>query len=146
MDLADRVVVLSEGQIVQMGTPEALEASPASPFVFTFLGDHNQLNCRVADGAATFIGFKAPAVGSATGETTGWFRPHETALTVGDDGLGLPCKVLDVLTKGGFARVECQSDAGGLFEADVPREALPAGLIIGARVRLRPRRVFVFER
>ena len=144
MDLADRVVVLSEGEIVQVGKPAELEANPASPFVFTFLGDHNQLNCRVADGEASFIGFKAPAVGPASGETTAWFRPHETALSVGDDGPGLPCKVLDVLTKGGFARVECRTDAGGLFEADVPREGLPDGLVVGARVRLLPRRVFVF--
>jgi len=145
MDLADRVVVLSEGEIVQIGTPEELEAHPASPFVFTFLGDHNKLPCRVADGVASFIGFTAPAVGSVSGETTGWFRPHETGLTLGDDGPGLPCRVIDVLNKGGYVRVECLGAAGGVFEADIPREAVPAGLANGSQVRLSPRRVFVFE-
>src|ERR1700694_5781774 len=47
MDLADRVVVLRLGLIEQVGTPEELDEHPASAYVFDFLGESNQLPCRV---------------------------------------------------------------------------------------------------
>ena len=36
--LADRVGVLNEGRLVQLGTPSELIAAPASPFVAEFTG------------------------------------------------------------------------------------------------------------
>jgi osmoprotectant transport system ATP-binding protein len=36
--LADRVAVLSEGEVVQIGTPGEVRRAPASPFVAAFLG------------------------------------------------------------------------------------------------------------
>lgn len=36
--LADRVAVLSEGELVQVGTPEEIRAAPASDFVVSFFG------------------------------------------------------------------------------------------------------------
>jgi hypothetical protein len=41
-------------------------------------------------------------------------------------------------------RVECRAEDGRMFEADFARGGLPAGAAIGARLKLRPRRVFVF--
>ena len=39
LDLADRVVILDEGKIVQQGTPEQVTRNPNSSFVVQFLGD-----------------------------------------------------------------------------------------------------------
>ena len=36
--MADRVVVMHEGRVEQAGTPDAVYAAPASPFVYGFLG------------------------------------------------------------------------------------------------------------
>jgi sulfate/thiosulfate transport system ATP-binding protein len=41
MEVADRVVILNEGRIVQEGTPEAVYDAPATPFVYEFLGQAN---------------------------------------------------------------------------------------------------------
>jgi len=41
--IADRVVVMNRGKVVQMGTPQAVHAQPASPFVARFLGLENLL-------------------------------------------------------------------------------------------------------
>jgi sulfate transport system ATP-binding protein len=144
MDLADRVVVLREGRIEQVGTPATLDAAPASAFVFDFLGDSNQLACRIDGGRAVFDGFSAPAVVApgAADASTAWFRPHETR--VGVDGEGLPVTVAAVLTKGAMVRVECRSEDGRLFEADYPRGAPPSDISVGVMTRLRPERVFVF--
>ena len=144
MDLADRVVVLREGLIEQVGTPEALDEHPASAFVFDFLGDANRLPCRLDGGLARFDGFSVPAVVApgAGGASTAWFRPHETELSA--DGPGLEVTVADVLNKGGLIRIECRTPTGELLEADRPRAAVPDGLCLGATMRLRPSRVFVF--
>jgi sulfate transport system ATP-binding protein len=144
MDLADRVAVLREGVIEQIGTPEALEKRPASSFVFDFLGEANRLPCRLSGDLARFDGFSAPAViapGSAA-STTAWFRPHETELSM--DGPGVEVSVEAVLTKGGFVRIECRTGAGQRLEVDYPRAAMPEGLVVGTRLKLRPRLVFTF--
>jgi sulfate transport system ATP-binding protein len=144
MDLADRVVVLREGQIEQVGTPATLDAEPASAFVFDFLGDSNQLPCRIDGERAVFDGFSAPAIVAegARGVLSAWFRPHETRLSV--DGEGFPVTAAAVLMKGAMVRVECRSEDGRLFEADYPRGTLPAELSVGAKAWLCPLRVFVF--
>ena len=144
MDLADRVVVLRLGQIEQVGTPEALDEHPASAFVFDFLGDANRLPCRVDGALARFDGFSVPAIVApgAGGNSTAWFRPHETELS--PEGPGLEVTVADILNKGGLLRIECRTKEGVLIESDRPRSAKPEGLCLGATMRLRPSRVFVF--
>jgi sulfate transport system ATP-binding protein len=147
MDLADRVVVLKQGQIEQVGTPEELDEKPASAFVFDFLGDHNRLPCRVVDGGeARFDGYASPAIlqNGFRGDCEGWFRPYETDLFPEEEH-GTSVKVTDILIKGGQVRCECRADDGRLLDADYARGELPAGVGIGARMSLRPRRVFVFE-
>jgi sulfate transport system ATP-binding protein len=144
MDLADRVAVLRAGQIEQIGAPDALAERPASAFVFDFLGDANRLPCRLTGDLARFDGFSVPAV-AAPGSpvmATAWFRPHETDL--GSDGPGVEVTVATVLARGGVLRVECRTADGGLLEAEQPRAGRPEGLAPGARMKLRPQRVFVF--
>ena len=44
--LADRVAVMSEGRLVQVGAPEEIYAAPSSPFVARFLGLDNLLEAE----------------------------------------------------------------------------------------------------
>jgi sulfate transport system ATP-binding protein len=144
MDLADRVAVLREGRIEQIGAPEALHERPASAFVFDFLGESNRLPCHLAGELATFDGFSAPAVAApgAPPQTTAWFRPHETDLAF--EGPGVQVMIEAVLNQGGLVRVETRAADGAAFAVDLPRVLAPAGLGVGVGARLRPRRVFVF--
>jgi sulfate transport system ATP-binding protein len=144
MDLADRIVVLREGRVEQIGAPATLDERPASAFVFDFLGDSNRLACRLDGERATIGDFAVPAVArpGAGGETTAWFRPHETILQ--PDGEGVPVTVTAALIRGASVRLECRAGDGAAFEADYPRDAPRADLAVGAKARLRPRRVFVF--
>ncbi|MDI5983986.1 ABC transporter ATP-binding protein [Halomonas sp. M4R5S39] len=50
MFMADRIALMREGRIVQMGTPRELYCHPCDPFVVTFFGEVNELNGEVRDG------------------------------------------------------------------------------------------------
>ncbi|APE30578.1 ABC transporter ATP-binding protein [Halomonas aestuarii] len=50
MFMADRIVLMREGRVVQAGTPLELYCTPADPFVVTFFGEVNELEGRVVDG------------------------------------------------------------------------------------------------
>lgn len=55
--MADRIVLMREGRVVQAGTPLELYCTPADPFVVTFFGEVNELEGRVQDGqVATPVG------------------------------------------------------------------------------------------
>ena len=144
MDLADRVAVLNQGRIEQIGAPADLHEQPASAFVFQFLGDSNQLPCRIEGGVARFDGFTAPAVIAPGAEavTTAWFRPHETQLA--PVGEGLPVTIDTVLIKGAVVRLDCRADDGRRLEVEMPRSDYGRSLSVGAHARLRPTLVFVF--
>ncbi|WP_371158482.1 ABC transporter ATP-binding protein [Jannaschia sp. 2305UL9-9] len=47
MAIADRVAVMSQGEVAQIGTPEALYRNPASCFVARFVGDAMPLEGRI---------------------------------------------------------------------------------------------------
>ena len=51
-ELADRVVVMNQGRIEQIGTPPEIYDQPSTPFVFNFLGDTNSFHTEVRDGRA----------------------------------------------------------------------------------------------
>ena len=50
LEVADRVVVMNEGRIEQIGTPEEVYEHPATPFVYGFLGNVNLFHGRIHQG------------------------------------------------------------------------------------------------
>ena len=52
LSLSDRVVVMSQGRIEQIGSPADIYNFPATPFVASFVGTLNLLVARVVDAAA----------------------------------------------------------------------------------------------
>jgi putative spermidine/putrescine transport system ATP-binding protein len=50
LSLADRLVVLREGEVQQVGTPEELYRSPANPYVAGFMGYRNMLAMTASGG------------------------------------------------------------------------------------------------
>lgn len=52
MFMADRIALMNEGRIEQLGTPSELYLGPATRFVATFLGEVNRLPARLRGGRA----------------------------------------------------------------------------------------------
>jgi sulfate transport system ATP-binding protein len=87
LELADRVVVLREGRIEQVGTPDEIYSAPASEYVFDFIGRANALDGRVESGRFIANG-QPPGIATDTraGEARLYVRPHDLALATSHEG------------------------------------------------------------
>jgi sulfate transport system ATP-binding protein len=56
LEVADHVVIMNKGRIVQSGSPAEVYDKPATPFVYDFLGDTNRLLGKVLDGKTEIAG------------------------------------------------------------------------------------------
>src|SRR5262245_43505052 len=88
LELADRVVVMSQGTIEQVGSADDVYDRPNSPFVYGFIGDSSSLPVNVEDGqvwiADRTIGLAADGIPS--GPALLFFRPHDIDLLDGCGG------------------------------------------------------------
>ena len=137
LELADRVAILNEGRIEQVGTPDEVYDSPASPFVMAFVGDTTSMPVEVRDGQATFAGkaFTADLIGNAEGETQLYLRPGDAVL-VKPDGGDLIGSVLGVRRTATGRRVHVKlapTDTTIEVEAAASR-AVEVGETVGLRV------------
>ncbi len=90
--LADRVVVMRDGRVAQVGTPREVWQRPASPFVARFLGFDNVLEGTVGGGAAETPWGRVPVpAGTPRGAARLLVRPG--GVRIGDPGEGLRCTV-----------------------------------------------------
>jgi sulfate transport system ATP-binding protein len=144
LELADRVALLKDGRIEQIGAPEELYHEPATPFVFDFLGDSVQLPCEIVGGKARIGTVDAPVLGQVAqeGPAIAFVRPD--AFDIGPEGAqGLPARIRNVLKAGPDTRLECVLDSGQHVETRLAHEAAQ-GLSERQRVTLTPRAVRIW--
>ena len=92
MSMSDRIAVMNEGRIEQIGPPEEIYRRPASRFVAEFIGDTNLLDAAVHDREGDSVaavgggdGFEVAANGH-TGDVTVSVRPEDFELVPEADG------------------------------------------------------------
>ncbi|MFZ5802174.1 MAG: adenylyl-sulfate kinase [Candidatus Omnitrophota bacterium] len=126
LEVADRVVVMKEGEIVQVGTPQEIYHHPASPFVYNFLGDVNLFRCRVEGGKA-YIGkmtldISNPAQHDKEGSAV-FVRPHTLDISRRPtDGNHFEARVLHVNPAGYMVKVELISEWGDPVHVEITQE------------------------
>lgn len=152
LELADRVVVMSEGAIEQVGTPDEVYEHPATPFVYGFLGTSNVVPALIKDGHVNLEGFET-SLGSAgycgfEGPADLYVRAHEFDIT--DDRLhAIPGIVRMARRHSGLIRMEVGVPGRqGVITVEIPEGRLPGrtALETGSRILLRPRRFGLFPR
>ncbi|MGH6865487.1 MAG: sulfate/molybdate ABC transporter ATP-binding protein [Methyloceanibacter sp.] len=139
LELADRVVVLSEGRVEQVGTPDEIYEEPNSPFVFSFIGDSSMLPVRVEQGKV-WLEERPLALAAGnfpSGPARLYLRPHD--VDVVDDELGAISGVVSTFRRhGGSRRVELEvGDGGDRIEVELPPDSSQA---INSRIAVVPRR------
>lgn len=89
LELADRVVVLRDGRIEQVGTPEDIYAAPASAYVFEFIGRANVIEGQVANGVFSIQdqSWHLPADDLVEGAAKLYVRPHDFVIAPVGEGL-----------------------------------------------------------
>ncbi|MES0881143.1 ABC transporter ATP-binding protein [Roseibium sp. SCP14] len=127
LTFADQVVVMQEGEVVQIGTPVELFERPAHTFVGHFIGSPgmNVLPCDVRDGAAFFGGeqirLEGPASGVSNGAAEIGIRPE--FVSVSTNGNGIAAQVRKVADIGRHKVVEAiahDSRVHAILDGDAP--------------------------
>lgn len=118
LSMADRIAVLNQGQIVQIGTPEEIYNFPNSRFVADFIGEANFISGKFEKNnpkqITTEIGSitcNNEGVKSSGMEITCCVRPENIKITKKQDHAGhehniFPCKAGDVAYFGDTCQIE----------------------------------------
>jgi sulfate transport system ATP-binding protein len=126
LEVADRVVVMNQARIEQVGTPEEIYDRPATPFVHEFLGKSNTLRAQVAADGVNVGGVLLPPRDALPDNAlaTAYVRPHNIHLTAQRNGApSFPVRVRHVHTAGPFARIELtNTETGEELEAELSRQ------------------------
>ena len=135
MEVADRIVVMNEGQVEQEGAPDEVYDHPATPFVLKFLGDVNLFHGRSEH---------------APGDAVSYVRPHELDIVAQAEPGTWAVTLAQTLTVGPNTRLEFQRvEDGSYVDVELPRAQWQPlrerlGLAPGQVVHLKPRRVTRF--
>jgi sulfate transport system ATP-binding protein len=149
LEVADRVVVMNQAQIEQVGTPAEVFHQPASEFVMDFLGNVNVFRGRFEKGRATLRGMAVdvPELSSVASTTANvYIRPHELDIERHINGTpALPAQVSRINPAGSFAKIALTADDGHEIQVDLPFERFhELALQPGEHVFVTPRTMRVF--
>ena len=146
LTFADKVVVMHEGRVVQMGTPQELFETPEHTFVGYFIGSPgmNLMEAEVAGNVAHVAGVPVALAGTYApmqGRVQIGIRPEFVTLTDGNTG-GVPVQIRRIEDVGRH-RILRAGFAGGEISAILPEEAeVAAGM---THLHFAPERISVFE-
>jgi sulfate transport system ATP-binding protein len=113
LEVADEIVVINDGRVEQIGTPDELYDEPASDFVMRFIGEVTQLGDQLV-------------------------RPHDIEVLLHDLGEAAPGSVTRIARVGFEVRIDVELASGEPVQVTLSRgERSSLGLEVGSSVWLR---------
>jgi len=147
LEVADRIVIMNQGRIEQIGTPDEVFHHPASEFVVTFLGNVNLFHGRMESGHAVIGKAASQALDARPARL--FVRPHELEIErLQLNGASVPSRVVRIQSAGSIVRVELTTDQGETISAELTHERYrDLGIRTGDEVfvRVRDARVFTTD-
>jgi putative spermidine/putrescine transport system ATP-binding protein len=147
LSMSDRIVVMNEGAIEQVGTPSEIYNAPRTRFVASFVGTLNLIDGRIVDasvGAVDIDGQRATTRRKLNGAKPGdilpmALRPEALRLGAGDDGRNTLAGVIeDVAFLGAVVRVRVRLERSAIvvdtFNSgadDLPARGAPIAVNFG---------------
>jgi ABC-type Fe3+/spermidine/putrescine transport system ATPase subunit len=112
--MSDRIAVMNQGRVEQVGSPEDIYEKPATRFTAEFVGAGNFFEGR-GDGRTftTKDGLSFDA--AASGDAVIMVRPEKMRIA---GGAGLPCRVEEVLYQGASRSIILKAGERRLFVED----------------------------
>ena len=126
MTMSDRIAVMRDGRIEQLGTPQEIYDSPQTEFVARFLGRCSVIEGRVLSAAGGVVQVETAALGmvSAKGDAAPGatlrlaLRPEALLL---DPASPAKARVVDAVFTGNAVRLALVASDGTALELDLPR-------------------------
>lgn len=141
LTLSDRIAVLREGRMEQLGSPAEIYHTPRTAFVAGFVGEANLIRARVLRREALVgrvlleggLELVVPAEGlsGAGTEVVLAVRPEKIFLHVPlrEDGNSFPARVVEVIFKGATALLHLRTDSGWELTVLVTHESAARGMV-----------------
>jgi spermidine/putrescine ABC transporter ATP-binding subunit len=149
LTMSDRIAVMHEGKIAQIGTPEDLYDRPCDPFVASFIGESNFFPCVVlgreegmivADCGGTTLRAVASASRSAGAEVMFTTRPERVRFADAAGDMARTNRIWATVTEIVFAgerrRYACRCDGGVSIVVKEASSASTRRRVEGERVEL----------
>ncbi|ABM55993.1 ABC transporter related [Verminephrobacter eiseniae EF01-2] len=115
MALSDRIVLMNQGRVEQIGTPDAIYARPSSAFVAHFLGKTNILQGRGDGCGHVVIGpLSIPVAGAGAGAVALAVRPERLSIDA-PGARGFPARITGRVFQGAHWLLSADSEAGALW-------------------------------
>jgi sulfate transport system ATP-binding protein len=120
LEVADKVAVMNEGVIEQIGTPQEVYDHPANPFVYNFLGSVNLFHGRLQAGSVHIEEGADRDVGSVVA----YVRPHDIEISrTCDEHFTIAARIVHVSAAGPIARIQLlRLDTAEPVEAELTRD------------------------
>lgn len=138
LTMSDRIAVMDQGRVLQIGTPVEIYEQPASRFIAEFIGESNLLNGTVSavDGAACSIGIGAAKVPGRLTQHNSVSKGQSVALLVrpemirlhaldGNEQPKLSGTVREIIYQGSVVRYRIQLEDQELMVEVTNRPDLP---------------------
>lgn len=150
LEVADQVVVMNKGKVEQVGAPDDVYNHPATPFVYSFLGNVNLFHGRVHEGVLNVGGANLKAADhlqTRDSNGVGFVRPHDFDIDRYSPGAeGIVVRLNRAQAIGPLAQLELERDDNAeLVEAVISSERFAKlRLKRGEMLVLTPRSLHVF--
>jgi sulfate transport system ATP-binding protein len=139
MEVADRIVVMNEGRIEQIGTPAEIYDHPATPFVMGFVGAVNVLP------GGTLPRPSVAAAQALAPESPLFIRPHDVEVFRDSQEDTVPAELRRLSHLGRDVQAELVLADGQVITAQIARERLnPESFQVGDRLHVRSREARTF--
>ena len=150
--ISDRIAVMKEGNIMQIGRPEEIYRKPANPFVANFIGVSNFVDCTVdgQDPKAASVklhdgdSFQMPLRAPYSGEVILSARPEQLVFSE----KGIPGKVNLSVFLGDFIQYEVQLHTGQVLELNEYTKDVDSAKADGEEVHIsfNPKQVSLYRK
>ncbi|MBO5094561.1 MAG: ABC transporter ATP-binding protein [Lachnospiraceae bacterium] len=135
LTMSDTIVVMNQGYIQQIGTPEKIYNEPENAFVADFIGDSNIIDAvMIRDELVELLGARFACVDKGFGENKAVdvvIRPEDVELVSPDDGV-IRGVVSHIIFKGVHYEMEVQ--ANGFEWLVQSTKMFPVGTHVGIKV------------
>ncbi len=147
LELANQIVVMHEGKIEQVGTPDEIYDAPATSFVAGFVGSANVLHGSVQDGHVHLGAMKVPGAGHLEegSAATAFVRPHDIRLADPAATDSVEATVERVTSLGWLTRLTLRLPDEQVLVAHIPQDEVN-GVKAGDAVAVDLRRPKTFRR